>query len=115
MAQSGISATELEILSFFACEPERRDADVIWFYNDNAYRVVRGRATLSFALQPSCADVRLRLLFDDVVVYEMNALAVDDVRYHRDGDRETLEIRIGARDTLWVTIDPAICLRHEAH
>ena len=113
MARFGISATELDVLSFFACEPERFDPDAVWFYNDNAYTTVRGRTTLTFAVQPSSGDVRLRLLFDDAVVYELNALAVDDLLYHRDGDRETLELRLDARDRLWVSVDPAISIRHQ--
>lgn len=109
----GVSAGELDLLSFFACAPESLDKDVPWASNDHGYRIERGDAGLHFAIAPSCRDVRIRWSVGASLVYELNALAVEDVRYHRDSERETLEIAIDDRQSIFLSIDPAIVVRHE--
>ncbi|NMG67979.1 hypothetical protein GPA19_23845 [Azoarcus indigens] len=109
-----ISADELDLLTFFECEPKLRDADVRWVYNDALYEFSRGDLTLSCAIAPSYKDVRLILKNGLQAVYELNAMGLADVRYHKDSNRESLEIEISDHDRLWVRLKPAITISHEA-
>lgn len=109
----GVSATEIELLSFFGCEPIGRDEGEVWLYNDNLYQTAREGVDLSFALAPACRDVRLRLEVGGHLVYEMNACAVDDVTCLQKDGIETLVIDTAPRARLLVTIDPAITLHEE--
>lgn len=109
-----ISAEELELLSFFEVEPDRLDADVPWPYNDFAYQVSRGEYSLSFAVQPAYRDVRIILKRGDTVLYELNAVGIDDLKYHNDKNHEVLEIVLNERDRLWLVLQPDITIRHQA-
>ena len=110
---SNTSAEELDLLGFFGMEPKRMDVDVPWPYNDFLYEVQVGDLSLSFAIAPACKDVRIILKAGNRVVYELNAVGVDDVKYHNDNGRETLEVVISTRDRLWVRVTPTIQLSQE--
>jgi hypothetical protein len=110
---SAISADELDLLTFFECEPKLRDADVPWIYNDALYEFSGGGMSLSCAIAPSYKDVRLILNMGSYVLYELNAVAVKDVRYHSDSSRESLEIELSNCERLWVRLKPAISIAHE--
>ncbi|WP_172205386.1 hypothetical protein [Niveibacterium sp. COAC-50] len=109
-----ISADELDLLTFFECEPKLRDADVPWTYNDALYEFSLGELSLSCAVAPSYRDVRIILKSGTHILYELNAMGVADVRYHNEGNRELLEIELGNHDQLWVRLKPAIGICHEA-
>lgn len=107
-----ITATELDLLTFFEAEPHRADADEPWLLNDMAYEYSAGRNRLSFAVAPSYKDVRIVLRDDERVLYELNAMAVDDIEYLSDGGgrNESLRITLSARDTLTIRLKPAIAI-----
>ncbi|MBR7746074.1 hypothetical protein [Undibacterium baiyunense] len=42
-----IPAEELDLLTFFECEPKLRDEDVPWVYNDAAYEFSLNEISLS--------------------------------------------------------------------
>jgi hypothetical protein len=107
-----ISAEELDLLSFFSSEPKQRDADVPWPYNDSLYEANVDGVSLSFAVAPAYKDVRIILKTGEHIVYELNAVGVDDVKYHNDGGRETLEIIVSPRDRLWLRVAPRIQVSH---
>jgi hypothetical protein len=111
---SHITADELELLSFFGVEPKRLDPDVPWPYNDFLYEIQQGEMSLSFAVAPAYKDVRITWKSGPVGLYEMNAVGVEDVKYHNDGGRESLEVVITPRDRLWLRIVPSIYISHEA-
>jgi len=108
-----VSATELDLLTIFECQPELRDEDEPWFLNDALYAFRDGSMSGSFAIAPSSRDVRLILKMDNEVVYEFNGLDVADVLYRDENGQETLEIVINATDRISVRLKPAISVRHE--
>lgn len=107
---SYITAEKLELLTFFAVEPKRLDPETTWPYNDFVYEVARGEMSLSFAIHPAYKDVRIILKHLGVSLYELNAVGVEDLKYHNDSGRESLEVIISVNDTLWLRIDPSICI-----
>jgi hypothetical protein len=83
MSAHAITATEIDLLSFFEVEPKARDEAVPWPYNDFLYETARGRFHISFAVNPAYRDVRFILSVDGQAIYELNALGVTDVRYSK--------------------------------
>ncbi|WOB06864.1 hypothetical protein [Piscinibacter gummiphilus] len=110
---SYITADELELLTFFAIEPKRLDPETTWPYNDFVYEVKRGDMSLSFAIHPAYKDVRIILKHLCASLYELNAVGVEDLKYHNDSGKESLEVIISAKDKLWLRIDPSICIGHQ--
>jgi len=110
---TSITAEELELLGFFGVEPKRLDPDVPWPYNDFVYEVQRGDMSLSVAVAPAYKDVRIVCKSGSQALYELNAVGVDDVKYHNDSGRETLEVAISSHDRVWLRIDPLICVMHD--
>ena len=108
-----ITAEELELLGFFGVEPKRLDPDVPWPYNHFVYEVQRGDMSLSVAVAPAYKDVRIVWKSGSQALYELNAVGVDDVKYHNDSGRETLEVAISSHDRVWLRIDPLICVMHD--
>ena len=99
-------------LTFFATSPAQLDPDVPWTYNDSVYEVADGRVQISFAIAPSVKDVRVVLKSDGVLLYELNAVGIEDVKYHDDKGRESLEIMVFARESVWLRIKPQISIAH---
>jgi len=109
-----VSVEELELLGFFGVEPKRLDADVAWPYSEFLYEVNQREMSLSFVLAPAYKDVRIVWKAGSVALYELNAVGVEDVKYHNDSGRETLEVIISQQDKLWLCIFPNIQINHEA-
>lgn len=109
---SVISASELDLLTFFEVEPTFLDPNDPWPYTDAVYEVKRGELGLSFAVAPAYQDVRIVLKMDEAIVYELNAMAVLDVRYCDTGGRESLEVLISESDILVLRLKPVISLSH---
>lgn len=99
-----------DLLGFFEAIPIQSDADVPWIYNDSAYLATDGRVQISFALVPSCKDVRVLLKTNEALLYELNAIGVEDVKLHNDGGRESLEILVSQRESIWIRTKPAISI-----
>lgn len=74
-----ITATELQLLACFGTEPQLRDADVPWCYNDALYAVEVDGVSLSFAVAPAYRDVRIIAKRGEQRFFELNAMAVVDV------------------------------------
>jgi len=106
-----ITAEELELLGFFGVEPKRLDPDVPWPYNDFVYEVQRGDMSLSVAVAPAYKDVRIVWKSGSQALYELNAVGVDDVKYHNDSGRETLEVAISSHNRKR-PLNYAPCPRH---
>jgi hypothetical protein len=109
-----VSVEELELLGFFGVEPKRLDLSVPWPYNDFLYEVKQGEMSLTFAVAPAYRDVRIIWKSGSVSLYELNAVGVEDVKYHNDSGRETIEVAISRRNKLWLRILPNISISHEA-
>ena len=88
--------------------PVLRDEGVPWVYNDSAYEVTARQTRVSFAVAPAHGDVRIRLWVSGMMLYELNAMGVQDVRLHNDKDREWLEVIISPRQSLRLRIAPEI-------
>ena len=106
------SAEELDFLTFFEVEPHRLDPSGPWPYDDSAYQVMRGDMELSFAVMPAHRDVRIVLKRASTIVYELNALSVEDVRYVNELGRERLEVQLGPRELLTIRVKPTIHIDH---
>jgi len=105
-----LSIDEYALLDFFGTLPVQRDEDVPWVYNDSAYEVTSGETQVSFALAPADRDVRVLLRVRGVLVYELDAMGVDDVKYHNDKGRESLQVIISQRQSIWLRVKPEISL-----
>jgi hypothetical protein len=108
-----MSVEPIELLSFFEVEPTFLASEDPWPYTDALYEVTQGDVGLSFAVAPAYKDVRIILRRADVVLYELSATAVQDVDYHNDSGRESLEIQLSSRETLWLRLKPHISIIHE--
>jgi hypothetical protein len=108
-----ISAQEWQLLSFFEVEPTTPDGEA-WPYSDFLYQVSRGDLHLSCAVAPAYKDVRIILRRGVSVIYELNAMGVEDIRYDDEGG-EALAVVLSARDTLWLRLKPDITLRHQVN
>ena len=107
-----ISATDLDLLTFFETEPTARDEGTPWPYNDFAYVDWQNDFVLTFSVAPAYKDVRIVLARAEVTVYELNALSVEDVLYQREKGREILEIIVNSRDRLSLSLKPGVSIAH---
>ncbi len=107
-----ITADELDLLTFFECEPTRLDEDIPWPYNDFAYEFRRGNRNISFAVAPAYKDVRIIIKDGDSVVYELNSMGVKDIVYEKHSNHEVLLIIVNGRDRLVLTLKPEISISH---
>lgn len=98
------------LLNLFGVVPVQRDDNVPWVYNDSAYEVTTGRTRVSFAVAPADRDVRIRLWVNGMVLYELNAMGVQDVRLHNDKEREWLEVIMSPRQSIRLRIVPQIAI-----
>ncbi len=108
--QNALSIDEYDLAGFFGSEPKLLDPGERWNYNDAVYEAKDGHTHLSFALAPAGRDVRILLSLGELVVYELNASGVVDVRLHDDNGRQSLEIMIAERQSLWVRLKPTIAI-----
>ena len=109
--KSPVSAGEHELLSFFGVPPNSLDADVPWVYNASTYEAVDSATHVSFTISPSYKDVRILLTHRGTLLYELDAIDVDDVRYHCDKGRECLEVVVTKRNSIWLSLNPHIVIR----
>ena len=112
MSAQFITASDLDLLTFFEVEPKPRDTDVPWPYNDFLYETTRGGFKISFAVAPAYKDVHFILSLNDRVLYELNAVGVDDVRYAKDGSGEILEVIVSSRESLTIRLRPDVSIDH---
>ena len=109
-----VSVEELELLSFFEVEPTRADRDVPWPYNDFTYQMAVGEYTVSFSIAPAYKELSLSVAHKGAALYVFKGLSVQDVRYHKDADIETLEIVVSDRDTVWFRLRPSLLITQDA-
>jgi hypothetical protein len=108
MPMHAISAEEVDLLAFFEVEPSRVDPDVPWPYNDFAYKVRRGDFDVSFSVMPAYRDAHLLVQRNGCAVYELTALALEDIRYLKDKIGEVLELVVNARDSVQLRLVPEV-------
>ena len=111
---SSASVEELELLSFFEVEPRRLDPSVPWPYNQFTYRVELLPYSVEFSIWPAHRDVSLSVSVGGDNLYAFSALSVADIRYQKDSDRETLEIVVSDRDSIWVRLRPSLLITQDA-
>jgi hypothetical protein len=109
-----VTVEELELLSFFGVEPARVDQDIPWPYTDFSYLLEVGGYTVSFRIAPAYKDLSLSVAHNGSELYSVRSVSIKDVRYHRDADRETLEIAVSDRDTIWFRLRPSLLITQEA-
>ena len=109
---SYITAEEIELLTFFEVEPKARHTNGPWPYNDFLYEVQQGDIALTFSIDPAYKDLRLAMRFRTQTTYELIATGIEDIKYHNDSGRETLEVLITPTDRLLLRIKPRIEINH---
>ena len=110
---SSIAAQELELLSFFAVEPELAAGEQGWPYNGFLYRVKSGAYAVSFSIWPACQDIDLEISHLGHPIYSLRAQSIVDVRYHQDGGVETLELIVSDRDRIWLRLSPSLLVTQD--
>ena len=106
-----LSVDEYALLSFFSAAPTSLDPDdVPWAYNDSVYKAADEIAEVSLAIAPAVKDVRILLTIGGANVFEFSAMGVEDVRCHYDKRRESLEVIISPRNSIWLSIKPRISI-----
>jgi hypothetical protein len=106
-----LSIDEYDLLHFFSAAPTQLDKDVPWQYNDSAYEASDSHVRVSFAIAPAAKDVRILLTIVGACVYEFHALGVEDVRYHQEKARESLEVVVAQWHSVWLSLKPQISIR----
>jgi hypothetical protein len=102
-----ITATELQLLECFGVEPKLLDPNDPWCYNDAAYLVELDGLSISFAVAPANRDVRLIVRRGERRVFELNAMAVADVRVVDEPSRDLVEIRLTEQSWLRLQLRPS--------
>lgn len=109
-----VTVEELELSSFLGVEPTRADRDIPWPYNVFSYLLEIGGYTVLFRIDPACKDLSLSVAHNGSELYSFRSVSIKDVRYHKDADRETLEIAVSDRDTIWFRLRPGLLITQEA-
>ena len=106
MGWQGLTVTEFELLGFFECDAQADE------YGGFVYHVARGPYVIAFGMNPDTRDVSLAVARDDATVFEFVSLAVPDVRWRGDGQRERLQIVLGERHSVFLELRPSVSIVH---
>lgn len=109
---TAFSINELELLTFFECEPSLRYESEPWEYNDALYLISQNNNELSFAIDPANKDVRITLKSNSQILYELNAMDVRDVKYFKHNNNELLTLDLNNGDKLTLRLRPEISIKH---
>jgi hypothetical protein len=109
-----ITVEELELLSFFEVEPSRGDPNVPWPYNEFVYRTLSGEYSIVFSLWPAHRDFNLSVAHNGTDLYTAKGRDIDDIKYHKDGEVETLEFVVSDRDRVWFRLRPTLFISQDA-
>ena len=112
--KSSLSIDEYALVQFFSALPTKLDEGAPWEYNDSVYEVSDSQIHVSFAIAPAVKDVRILLTVGGICIDEFDAMGVDDVRYRREKGRESLEVVVAPRHSIWLTVKPQISIRQSA-
>lgn len=110
-----ITAEEWELLNFFEVEPELRDPDVVWMFNDAAYSLHQDGIDLSVAIAPSYRDLRIILRCGQRVLFELNAMSVGDVRVRTEKRQSFLEVVVDDDTSVRVEVRPSLKVTVSSH
>jgi hypothetical protein len=105
-----LSVDEYDLLAFFEVTPMPVERDISWALNDSVYQVSKSNIHLTFAVVPASRDVKIKLKVGELLVYELDAMSIQDIQYHQEKGRESLEIVLAARDSLWIRLKPEISI-----
>jgi len=105
-----LSVDEFALLNFFGVTPAQRDDDVPWIYNDSAYEVTTGQSQVIFGVAPAAHYTSILLRASGILLYELSANGIEDVRLHNDKGREWLEVVISNRQSIRLRIAPEISI-----
>jgi hypothetical protein len=108
---SAITASELDLLTFFEVDPFRLDANVPWIYNSLTYKVNQDEWSLSFEIAPSYKSVKIDLMYSGRLVYGFQG-APEDINYVKKGKSESLEIRLSKTASLLIFLKANIVIHH---
>jgi hypothetical protein len=108
--KNALSVDDFGLLNLFGTIPVQRDEDVPWVYNDSAYEITKGQTEMSFAVAPADRDVRIRLRVNGLLLYELNAMGIDDLKLNSEKGREWLEVIISQQQYIRLRAAPEISI-----
>jgi hypothetical protein len=108
-----ITASELELMTFFECAPAQLDRDVPWPYDCFTYEFHSPTESLKFEIHPAMPTVELSVVKDGETVFTLSADTPLDVRVHLDAERETLELKLSEKHKIFITKLPRIVIREQ--
>lgn len=108
-----ITVEEFELLSFFETMPKQADPGIAWPYNDYTFTAVLGVFSITFGIAPVYKDLSFSIFHAGSEIYKFCALSVKDVLYHKQPDREVLEIVISDRDIIWLQLRPVVSVSQD--
>ncbi len=103
-----VTVTESELLSFFEVEPRLTDPGEPWPYNSAAYATKVDRFEVLFSIAPAYPDFTLEVRDDGVIVFALTALGIQDVRYQKQAETESLEIVISDKHRVLLRLQPTL-------
>ncbi len=103
---SPLSVEAVDLVNFFGAEPMQQDSTVPGAYNDSAYEAVEAQTHLSFSIALCVKDVRILLTVCRVPVFELNAMGARDVRLHIGKGRDSSEVVLTPRNSIWLYVKP---------
>ena len=106
MSWKGVTIKDYELHGFFECGPEADD------FGGFTFHVRRGPWLVAFGMSPQTRDVSLAVARDGEQVFEFVGLSVPDVRWHGEGQRERIEIVLGARHSVFLELRPTVAVTH---
>ena len=108
-----VSVVELELLSFFEVSPRISIQDPPWPYNEFSYQVALASYDVTFGIWPASKEVSFSISREGMDIYMFKARGVEDVRYHKDADVESLEIVISDKDKIWFRLRPTVLVAQD--
>ncbi|MEJ2791295.1 MULTISPECIES: hypothetical protein [unclassified Pseudoxanthomonas] len=113
MTAAGLSLTEADLERFFGVEASRTDRDIPWPYNGLSFAASRADSQVDLHLMPSYKHIELSIRVSGVLIYQLAATGVADLRVHTDPGHDTLEIVVSGEDRVFVRLSPSVLVTQQ--
>jgi len=113
MTAMDLSLTEADLERFFGVEASRKDRDIPWPYNGLSFAASRADSQVDLYFMPSYRHVELSIRVSGVLIYQLVATGVADLRVHTDPGHDTLEIVVSGEDRVFVRLSPSVLVTQQ--
>ena len=115
MPDDDLQITEQDLICFFESAHVSRVYGDDWYDSDSVYeKKFDTGMTVTFALHPIHKDMRLCIFQGDKVIYDMQAVSVNDISYIKEKDTDCLKINLNATDWIEVKIKPELEIKQKS-